>query len=86
MKSKGRYQLRHAAGLYWLIDMEQSGVPFRKPVLLNEMGAVIWTMLQEGREDQIADRLSGEYQVSRELVEEDVRQFRECLREQGIFV
>ena len=44
----GRYQLRHAAGLYWLIDMEQSGEKYISPVPLNESGAMLWRMLYSG--------------------------------------
>ena len=35
------YQLRYAAGIYWLLDMSQPGYPYRKPLPLNEMGAAI---------------------------------------------
>ena len=43
-----RYQIRHAAGIYWLLDMEQQGYPYEKPLPLNEMGAQIWEMMQKG--------------------------------------
>ena len=35
---KERYQLRQAAGAYWLLDMEQ-GEQYKKPFMLNECGA-----------------------------------------------
>lgn len=85
-KRAGRYQLRAAAGMYWLLDMEQEGVPFRKPILINRMGALIWTMIQSGQEDQIVSRLCGEYQVSEEKVMQDVDRFREELRRLGIAI
>lgn len=81
-----RYQLRHAAGLYWLIDMEQKGVPFKRPVPMNEVGAVIWNMLQEGQRDRIADRLCMEYQVSREQAAQDVEQFLKNLSRHGVSI
>ena len=28
-----RYQLRHAAGCYWLLDMEQSGKDYIGPIV-----------------------------------------------------
>ena len=41
-KQSERYQIRQAAGMYWLLDMEQPGIPYRQPVLLNETGAAFW--------------------------------------------
>lgn len=82
----GRYQLRAAAGRYWLLDMDQEGVPFQKPILINRMGALIWTMVQDGEEDQIAGRLCEEYQVSEEQVARDVDRFREELRRRGVSI
>lgn len=35
---KNRYQLRCAAGKYWLLDMEQDGETYRPPLMLNERG------------------------------------------------
>ena len=43
-----RYQLRRAAGRYWLLDMEQEGVPYRRPLCMNEMGAAVWELLVRG--------------------------------------
>lgn len=82
----GRYQLRAAAGRYWLLDMDQMGVPFQKPILINRMGALIWTMVQDGKEDQIVSRLCEEYQVSEENVAQDVDRFREELRRLGVSI
>ncbi|MCM1044465.1 MAG: PqqD family protein [Candidatus Gastranaerophilales bacterium] len=81
------YQLRYAAGLYWLLDMKQSGVPYRRPLAVNEVGADIWRLLEQGVEaEQIAERLAAEYQVSRETVREDIAQFRQRLEQAGIRV
>lgn len=37
---KNRYQLRCAAGKYWLLDMEQDGETYRPPLMLNESGGL----------------------------------------------
>lgn len=80
-----RYQMRYAAGLYWLLDMEQSGVPYRKPLATNEVGARIWELSEQGEdEEQIAEKLSIEYQVSKEEIREDIAQFRLQLKQFGI--
>lgn len=80
-----RYQLRSAAGLYWILDMEQEGVPYRKPLPINEIGAGIWKMMEQGMEQtEIADAMCREYKVERETVLQDIVQFRKSLREYGI--
>ena len=82
-----RYQLRHAAGLYWILDMWQEGVPYRKPLAVNEIGADIWRMLENGRSDaEIADIISRKYHADRERIGQDVLQFREKLQECGIYI
>jgi len=85
MNNKQRYQLRHAAGMYWLLDMQQPGVPYKKPIAINEMGAQIWKLMQEEKEDKaIAHILSASYGVSQEVILEDVRDFRKQLKDAGI--
>ncbi|MCM1185809.1 MAG: PqqD family protein [Lachnoclostridium sp.] len=83
--SPDRYMLRQAAGLYWLLDREQDGRAYQSPLPLNEMGAFIFQMMQQGMEkEQIADRISGKYQVEKETALQDIIRFDRQLREQGI--
>lgn len=80
-----RYQLRHAAGIYWLIDMEQPGYPYKKPLPLNEMAARIWSMTGDGLSlKAISAILAEEYEVSPDEVEEDVRAFFTQLEQCGL--
>ena len=80
-----RYQLRYAAGQYWLLDTWQKGVPYRSPLTMNEVGADIWRMMEQGcSREQIVDALSREYQTSRDVVEQDLEQFQAQLAEFGI--
>ena len=77
----GRYQLRHAAGLYWLIDMEQSGGAYISPVPLNDVGAKLWRMFAGGASrSEICRRLCEEYEVSMEQARRDVDDFMEQLQ------
>lgn len=86
-QSDGRYRLRRAAGLYWLLDMEQEGMPYKNPLPLNEMGASIFQMMVRGMEQgEIADVISKEYQVEHEMALQDIIQFKNQLQEQGIDV
>ncbi|MCH5342937.1 MAG: PqqD family protein [Acetatifactor sp.] len=80
-----RYQLRYAAGMYWLLDIEQEGVPYKRPLSMNEVGARIWEMTEKGfTREQIVESLCGEYQAERELVESDVERFLAQLAEYGV--
>ena len=55
MGTDRHYQLRHAAGRYWLLDMQQEGLDYRKPVVLNECAAFIWKRNDQGEpQEQIA--------------------------------
>ncbi|MCD8014039.1 MAG: PqqD family protein [Lachnospiraceae bacterium] len=82
-----RYQMRHAAGIYWLLDMEQSGMPYVKPLPMNEMGATIWNMRRRGLDlDKIAEKLSDSYEIPVEQAREDVGLFLAELQRQGVLV
>ncbi len=85
MHEKKRYQLRYAAGLYWLLDMEQTGEIYKKPVTMNECGAYIWqNYIKSVSEEEIADMLHMRYGISYEEALEDIREFIEQLQKQGI--
>lgn len=79
------YQVRKAAGTYWLLNMEQDGLIFQKPVPLNESGAGIWQLLEEGKKpEQIAVIFAGEYGILAQEALEDIQQFIKQLEKQGI--
>lgn len=85
MEKKERYQLRKAAGLYWLLDMEQSGADWRETVAVNESGAYIWRQYQHLRsETAVAEELGREMGISVQEALADVREFMRQLEEQGI--
>lgn len=85
MKSVNRYQLRHAAGKYWLLDMQQDGLEYRKPVMLNECAALIWECSSRGEtQEQIVKELQKAYGIPEEQAREDTEQFIRRLREQGL--
>lgn len=87
MNEKERYQLRKAAGLYWLLDMEQDGAERREPVVLNGSGAYIWEQYRRlGSEMSVAEALSREFGLSVQEGLADIRQFFQQLREQGLIL
>ena len=80
-----RYHLRYAAGQYWLLDTWQEGVPYKRPLVMNEVGADIWRMIEQGYgREQIVEGLCQEYQMDREVVVQDFEQFLAQLVEFGI--
>ena len=85
MGTDRHYQLRHAAGRYWLLDMQQEGLDYRKPVVLNECAAFIWKRNDQGEpQEQIAQELQKTYGISMEQAREDTQQFIQSLKEQGL--
>lgn len=85
MEADRRYQLRHAAGRYWLLDMQQEGLTYRKPIELNECAALIWEMCVRKRtQEEIASELQKHYGISMQQARKDAEQFIIRLREQGL--
>lgn len=81
----GNYQLREAAGSWWLLDMAQSGEEFVSPLQLNETGAMLVRGLYEGLgEEELAGRLAEAYGLSAKDLREDVAAFAAQLAENGI--
>ncbi len=87
MRGRERYQLRKAAGLYWLLDMDQGGAGRQDPVALNDSGAYIWEQFNDlGSEEAVAEKLSAEFGISVEEGLEDIGQFFRQLEKQGIII
>ncbi len=85
MEKRNRYQLRRAAGVYWLLDMEQDGLVCERPVMLNECGAFLWQAFRDGKtREAIVRELCGTYEISPERAKADVERFIGQLKEQGI--
>lgn len=84
MQDENRYQLRHAAGMYWLMDMKQTGETYQKPISFNECGAAIYHRYRAGEDEvEISEFLHKEYGIEQKSAAEDVRQFLQELQEQG---
>jgi len=84
MDSKDRYQIRHAAGKYWLLDMEQTG-DYKQPIVMNETGALILeNYWRTGSYEKTAEALAAVYEIEPEEVSGDVEAFLEQLKQQGV--
>lgn len=76
------YQLRYAAGMYWLLDMKQKGLTYKKPLCLNEGSAYIWKRIQDGMEkEEIVKHLVQQFDVLEMEARQDVEFFFEQLRQ-----
>lgn len=83
---KSEYQLRCAAGSYYLLNMGQRGIPYERPIVINSVAAEMWMELVQGKTtEQIAEYLGKKYEVETEEIKTDVLRFCEQLKEQGVF-
>lgn len=79
------YILRYAAGQFWLLDINQPGIPYKKPMCLNEVGAKIWRLFSEEKSvDLICKHLAEEYGMEETVIYEDVTQFLKQLQIYGV--
>ena len=85
MRGKERYQLRRAAGKYWLLDMEQAGGDYKAPVAMNETGAMILNSYWRADDpEEAAKVLSETYEIELEEALTDVKEFLRQLESQGV--
>lgn len=84
-ESDKRYQLRYAAGLYWLINLEQSAADYISPVPLNDVGAEIFRRFERGMtEAEICKWMCEEFDISSEQAQEDIRDFITQLKSKSV--
>ena len=68
--------LRNAAGMWHILDVTNSEVPYKAPLRINETGAKIWEMLQNGlSEDEIAKKFVDEFGINQKEASDDVKAF-----------
>lgn len=82
---KSNYTLRKAAGSYWLLDLAQDGKDYRRPLELNESGALLWKRFCEGDSvKEAAAALCREYGILSDEAAADTVSFLDGLRAAGI--
>ena len=80
--SNNGYELRKAAGLYWLLDLRQGGEHYKPPLAMNEMGAEIFKYRQLGdSEEEIIRKTGNTYDADVETIKRDVTSFLKKLKE-----
>lgn len=79
-----RFVLRHAAGTYWLIDLEQDPAAYKEPMSFIKTGAEVIELLEEGKKTmEIAAIISDRYNSKPEDVLEDIVSFEMQLKDFG---
>ena len=77
-----RFELRHAGGLYWLLDVSQEGPEYKRPVAINVVGADIYIMIKEGKnKEEIITQLMNKYEADEKSIRDDVESFMNILME-----
>ena len=84
MKLKKNFVLRQVAGTWVVLPLGAETVNFSGMLQLNESGAMLWRVLEEGgSQDALVEALLGEYDVTREQAEADVQEFLAKLTQTG---
>ena len=79
-----RFIIRHAAGIYWLIDLKQDLTEYKEPMSINETGATVLRLLEEGKSAKlIAGIISDRYGSKLDETLVDVLSFELQLMEYG---
>lgn len=82
MKIKEGFMLREVAGNYVVIAAGGDGLDFNSIITVNEIGALIWKKIDEGKsEEEIIEDILKEYSVDKETAAKDFSEFIGQLRE-----
>ncbi len=74
--NKTDYQIRYAAGMWWLIDVNQDGFNYKAPQSLNETGMYIYRRLCDGKSvHKIAEEMSNDFGINVEVAMNDIEEF-----------
>lgn len=84
MKLKENFVLRQVVNTWVVLPLGQATLDFNGMLTLNESGVLLWKALeQRGDREALADVLTREYRVSREIALADVDDFLSKLAEAG---
>lgn len=81
----GGFLLRRVSDVYILVPLKKRIVDLNSIFALNETGAYIWRLLEEGlSEDEIIERIVNEFDVDVTQAKNDVRFFLQELMKHGL--
>lgn len=85
MKIKGEYIIREIAGEHLLVPVGKTALELNGMVILNPVGAAIWSGLEAGRNtDAILSDLLENFDVSAETAKRDMNEFLQNLKSAGL--
>lgn len=85
MRVEKEFVLRNIAGDYIIIPTGKTILNFNGLITVNEVGVLIWKMLQnEVTLDDLIHGVLDEYDVEENVAREDIQEFLDRLRENGI--
>ena len=85
MKIKSGFVVRKIANQYMAVPVGARAKELHGMIGLNETAAFLWELLKEERtEEELADLLYKEYEVSEEKALETVQRFCKSLQEEGV--
>jgi hypothetical protein len=85
MKISNEFVLREIEGDYIIVPTGKEALEFNGIITVNEVGVLIWNLLQEETTfEKIVQQILEEYDAEESEVREDVREFLEHLITEGI--
>ncbi len=83
MKLKEGFMLKEVAGSYIVVPVGQ--VDFTAMITVNETGAFLWELLQEGAElEALCAKMTAEYDIDRETAMRDIESFIKILSDNNL--
>lgn len=85
MKINKEYVLREIAGDYIIIPVGKTVLEFNGLITVNEIGVLLWNMLQEEvTMDDLVKAVLREYDVEEAVARADIQEFLDKLTEAGV--
>jgi hypothetical protein len=85
MKIKDGFMLRQIAGSWVVVPLEQRVVEFDGLMTLNESGAILWKLLENGAEiDDLVKAITNEYAIDEDTARKDIEELLENLAAKGL--
>ena len=77
--------LREIAGEYILIPTGSMALKFQGVFAVSELGVAVWNLLQQEKDEtEIVELLLQEYEVDRDTLTADIKEFLQSLREKEL--
>ncbi len=85
MKIEKNVILREIAGEYILIPTGSMALKFQGVFAVSELGVAVWNLLQQEKdENEIVELLLQEYEVDRDTLTADIKEFLQSLRDKEL--